>query len=141
MSARFPVSKLKEDRLAERMAALEIVEDDLVEKFIRGSGKGGQKINKTSSCVYLLHRPSGIEIKCQYDRSQALNRYLARVELCDKLEAKVAGIASRQEQERERIRRQKRKRSKRAKEKMLGQKRLRSSIKSGRKRVDSGDGE
>lgn len=137
MTARYPVSKLKEDRLVERLAALEISEDDLVEKFIRGSGKGGQKINKTSSCVYLLHRPSGIEIKCQQERSQALNRYLARVELCDQLEAKIAGINSRREQEREKVRRQKRKRSKRAKDKMLQQKKHRSVRKTTRKRVDS----
>ena len=137
MTARYPVSKLKEDRLAERFAALDITEDDLVEKFIRGSGKGGQKINKTSSCVYLLHRPSGIEIKCQQERSQALNRYLARVELCDQLEARIAGINSRREQEREKIRRQKRKRSKRAKEKMLQQKKHHSVRKTTRKRVDS----
>jgi len=108
------------------MEQLNIREDDLVERFIRGSGRGGQKLNKTSSCVYLLHRPSGIEVKCQRERSQALNRYLARRELCEKLAERIEGEKSRRQQERERIRRQKRRRSRRAKQKMLEEKRQQS---------------
>ena len=77
----FTVRPEKETQLLERMAALGIREADLVERFVRGTGKGGQKVNKTSSCVYVLHRPSGIEIKCQRERSQSLNRFLARREL------------------------------------------------------------
>jgi protein subunit release factor B len=119
----FPVSSEKSDALAARMAALGIREADLVEKFIRGSGSGGQKVNKTSSCVYLLHRPSGIEVKCQWERSQVLNRFLARRELCDRLEARAKGVASARQQEIERIRRQKRRRSRRQKAHMLEDKR------------------
>jgi len=66
------------------MKQLGIDEDDLIEKFILGSGKGGQKVNKTSSCVYLKHLPTGIEVKCQQGRSRELNRYVARYELCEK---------------------------------------------------------
>ena len=139
MTVRFPVTKAKEDRLLERMAQLEIREEDLVEKFIRGSGKGGQKINKTSSCVYLFHPASGIEVKCQYDRSQALNRFWARTELCDQLEARIQGEKSKREQQREKIRRQKRKRSKRAKEKVLVAKKRQSARKGQRRRVDAGE--
>ena len=79
------LSKEKADELAARMERLNIREEDLIEKFILGSGKGGQKINKTSSCVYLKHIPTGIEIKCQRDRSRTLNRYLARKDLCDRI--------------------------------------------------------
>jgi len=87
--ALFGVRPEKETQLAERMARLGIREADLTEQFIKGSGKGGQKINKTSSCVYLLHRPTGIEIKCQRERSQSLNRFFARRELCDRVEERV----------------------------------------------------
>ena len=118
-----------------RMESLGIEERDLEESFIRGSGSGGQKINKTSVCVVLKHLPSGIEVRCQRERSQALNRFFARRELCDKLEDSVLRETSRVQQERERIRRQKRKRSKRAKEKILRDKAKRSVTKSHRKRV------
>ena len=131
---RFPVSKSKEQELLERMERLGIDEKDIIENFIRGSGSGGQKINKTSSCVQLLHKPSGIEVKCQQERSQAMNRYIARRELCDKLEEQIEGKRSKAEQEREKIRRQKRKRSKRAKEKMLQEKLKRSEVKESRKK-------
>ncbi|MCB0332361.1 MAG: peptide chain release factor-like protein [Bdellovibrionales bacterium] len=116
------------------MERLGIDEKDIIENFIRGSGSGGQKINKTSSCVQLLHKPSGIEVKCQQERSQAMNRYIARRELCDKLEEQIEGKRSKAEQEREKIRRQKRKRSKRAKEKMLQEKLKRSEVKESRKK-------
>ena len=87
--------------------------------FILSSKKGGQKVNKTSSCVYLKHAPTGIEVKCQEERSQALNRFLARRILTDKIESLVLGRESEEEKRYEKIRRQKRKRSRRAKEKML----------------------
>jgi len=106
-------------KLKERMEKLEILEQDLDEHFIRGSGSGGQKINKTSSCVQLIHRPSGIEIRCQQTRSQADNRYWARRELCEKVEEQVLGEMSTKRQAAEKIRRQKRRRSRRAKAKML----------------------
>lgn len=118
-----PVSPDKTSALAVRMTSLGIREADLVEKFVRSSGPGGQKVNKTSSCVYLLHRPSGIEVKCQQERSQAMNRFLARRELCDRLEARIKGAASARQQEFEKIRRQKRRRSRRQKARMLDDKR------------------
>jgi protein subunit release factor B len=109
----------KQEKQQARMAALGILETDLDEHFIRGSGSGGQKINKTSSCVQLVHRPSGIEIRCQQTRSQADNRYWARRELCEKIEERVLGEKSAKQQAFEKIRRQKRRRSRRAKAKML----------------------
>lgn len=120
----------KKDELQLRMQVLGIKDEDLIEKFILGSGAGGQKINKTSSCVYLKHLPSGIEIKCQKERSRDMNRYFARRELCDRIEAIALGEKSEKQQEREKIRRQKRKRSKRSKEKMLQDKRHTSEKKS-----------
>jgi protein subunit release factor B len=130
---KFKVSSEKEAELLGRMEALEIYEEDIVERFIKGSGAGGQKINKTSSCVQLKHEPSGIEVKCQQDRSQALNRYFARRELCDKIEEKILGLKSKRQQAAEKIRRQKRRRSKRAQEKTLEEKHKRAAQKSLRK--------
>ena len=136
---RFPVTEEKEIRLEERMEKLGISEDTLVEKFIRGGGPGGQKINKTSSCVYLRDPASEIEVKCQRTRSQALNRYYARVELCERLEELIEGSKSAKQQEIEKIRRQKRKRSKRAKEKMLKDKKHRSQLKEQRSNPEETD--
>jgi protein subunit release factor B len=113
------VSKEKQEALQEKMESLGIYEKDIVEKFIRSSGKGGQKVNKTSTCVYLKHIPTDIEVKCQRERYQAINRYLARKILADKVEAKIRGKESEEQKKIEKIRRQKRKRSKRAKMKML----------------------
>jgi len=127
------IRKEKLDELDQRMEHLGIKEDDLIEKFILGSGKGGQKINKTSSCVYLKHIPTGIEIKCQKDRSREMNRYYARKELCERIEEKDESIKSEKQQLIEKIRRQKRKRSKRSKEKMLAEKKSHSDKKSSRK--------
>ena len=125
----FKVSPEKERALAARMAELGIREDDIVEKFVKGGGRGGQKINKASSCVYLRHEPTGVEIKCQADRSQALNRFLARRLLCDRIAARIFGQETKAQQEREKIRRQKRRRSRRQKEKMLAGKRHRAGVK------------
>ena len=118
----FPVSSDKANALRLRMAALQIREEDLDESFIRSGGKGGQNVNKVSTCVVLVHRPSGIQIKCQQERTQGLNRYLARKLLVDKIEAEKLGRQSQQQQESERIRRQKRRRSRRAKNRMLADK-------------------
>lgn len=128
----FGVSKEKEKSLREKMERLEIYEKDLEEKFIRSSGKGGQHVNKVSTCVYLKHLPTGIEVKCQQERSQALNRFVARRILADKIEAQILGKLSEEQQRREKIRRQKRKRSKRAKEKMLADKKKQSQKKKSR---------
>ncbi|WP_420422671.1 peptide chain release factor family protein [Simkania sp.] len=127
-----PIRKEKLDALHERMEELGIREEDLIEKFILGSGKGGQKVNKTASCVYLKHIPTQIEVKCQQDRSREMNRFLARRELCEQIASKIHQEKTAKQQLIEKIRRQKKKRSKRAKEKMLKEKKKRSEIKSHR---------
>ncbi len=128
----FGVSPDKEQALAERMEKLGIREEDIVEKFIRSGGHGGQNVNKVATCVYLKHLPTGTEVKCQQERSQSLNRFLARRILVDKIETAIVGKESEEEQRIAKIRRQKRKRSKRAKEKMLADKRRVSEKKKGR---------
>lgn len=133
------ITQEKWEKLHERMEALGIAEADLTEAFIRGSGSGGQKINKTSSCVQLRHAPSGIEIKCQSSRLQASNRFFARRDLCDKLEEKLLGIKSQKKQAQEKIRRQKRRRSRRAKEKMLESKHKQSDKKALRRPIKGGE--
>ncbi|NOZ01034.1 MAG: peptide chain release factor-like protein [Deltaproteobacteria bacterium] len=135
----FPVGADKAKALEKRMTRLGIREEDLDESFIRSSGHGGQKVNKTSSCVQLVHRPTGITVKCQQERSQALNRYLARRILADRIEDKILGEASARRQAAEKIRRQKRKRSKRAKEKVLREKRIRSVLKESRRPPSEND--
>lgn len=108
------VSPEKIKALEERFTALGIMEQDILEKFIRSQGHGGQKLNKTSSCVYLRHIPTGIEVKCQQERSQALNRFLARRLLADKIEQQRAGGKNPLH---ERLRKQKLKRARRARSK------------------------
>lgn len=110
----FPVSEEKSQWLKERMEALGIREEDIEEKFVRSSGRGGQKVNKTSTCVYLKHIPTGTEVKCMKERSQPLNRFLARRELVEKI-SKISGKMTSDDINTERIRRQKSKRRKRAK--------------------------
>lgn len=119
----FPVSPAKEKELYDRMDRLGMKGSDLVEEFVRGSGPGGQKINKTSVAVTLRHIPSGITVRCQESRSQALNRFLARRLLMEKLESKILGEKTEKRKLIEKIHRQKRRRSRRAKEKMLADKR------------------
>jgi protein subunit release factor B len=122
--SRFPVGPEKEKDLLEKMEALNIREEDIKESFVRSSGKGGQHVNKVSTCVYLKHGPTGVEVKCQEERSQSLNRYRARVLLVKKIDQLIKGRESAELQRIEKIRRQKRKRSRRAKEKMLAEKKI-----------------
>ncbi|HAR64493.1 MAG: peptide chain release factor-like protein [Candidatus Margulisiibacteriota bacterium] len=131
------VSSLKEEQLKERMESLGILEKDIIEKFILGSGKGGQKINKTASCVYLKHLLSGIEIKSQGDRSRALNRFFARRQLCDRVEELLLGKESERIQTFEKIKRQKRRRSRRSKQNILDNKHKISEKKQNRKNISS----
>jgi peptide chain release factor len=131
----FGVSPEKEIALTERLNELGIRQEDLVEKFIRSGGHGGQNVNKVSTCVYLKHIPTGTEVKCQKERSQALNRYHARKMLADKIENLIKGKESAEQQRNEKIRRQKRRRSRRAKEKMLANKHHQSDKKKERRVV------
>ncbi|MDD5711709.1 MAG: peptide chain release factor-like protein [Smithellaceae bacterium] len=101
------------------MAHLGVSEEDLRETFVRSSGPGGQKVNKTSTCVFLVHLPTGLSVKCQQERSQVLNRFLARRLLLDRIERLQKGLADAEKMKIEKIRRQKRRRSKRAQEKVL----------------------
>ncbi len=114
----FPVSERKRRALAQRLEALGIREEDLEEEFVRSRGPGGQKVNKTSTCVHLRHLPTGITVKCMTERTQALNRYRARLLLADKVEALLKGRQAEEARRIARLRRQKLKRSKRAKEKL-----------------------
>lgn len=107
------------DGLRERMAKLGIREEDLDESFLRGTGKGGQKRNKTSACVRIVHRPSGLEVKCQQERSQVRNRALAREWLCDILEARKKGEKMAAQNRRELKRRRNRKRPEGVKRRMI----------------------
>ena len=125
-----PVSSEKLADLEQRMAALGITEADLLEKFVRGSGSGGQKINKTSNCVFLKHLPSGVCVKVQMDRSREMNRFLAKRELCEQLEHIRDGRAPPKPQAIEKGRRQNRQRSRRSKQRSVADKRLLSQKKS-----------
>ena len=118
----FAVSAEKEDQLAQRMAALGVREADLEESFVRSGGHGGQNVNKTSTCVMVLHRPTGLQVKCQTTRQQGLNRFLARQLLLEKIEARQKSRAEAERARLEKIRRQKRGRSRAAKQRMLADK-------------------
>ncbi len=129
------IGSVKKDTLGSRMLALGLREADLVEKYIRGSGKGGQKINKTSSCVYIKHIPTGIEIKCQKTRSLQMNRFFARRELCDRIEVQRLGALAKRKQEQFKLRKQKMRRSRRSKQIMLHDKKHNSGVKQMRRIV------
>jgi len=128
--AMFPVSPQKQLQLQELMARVGVREEEFEERFIRSGGPGGQHVNKVATCVVLRHAPSGLEVRCQQERSQALNRYLARRILLKRLEMQRLGAFSEEAQRIAKIRRQKRRRSKRAKDKLLALKHRRSEKKS-----------
>lgn len=120
----FKINPDKEKNLKDRFSRLGIKETDIDEHFIRSSGPGGQRTNKVSTCVYLKHVPTGIGVKCSKDRSQSINRYIARVLLANKIENMILGKLSEEQKRTEKIRRQKRRRSRKAKNKMLKEKRF-----------------
>jgi protein subunit release factor B len=111
-----PVTQKKQDELEARMARLGLREEHIREKYVRSSGPGGQKVNKTATCVYLKHVPSGLEVKMQRERSQALNRYYARKRLCELLEQEQLGGKSPAALKSEKIRKQKQRRRRRSRQ-------------------------
>ena len=131
----FPVSPDKEAQLAQRMAVLGVREADIEESFVRSGGRGGQNVNKTATCVMLLHRPTGLQVKCQATRQQGLNRFLARRLLLDKIEAARTGRVAAERARIEKIRRQKRRRSRRAKQRILADKSHHAAKKEARRPV------
>ena len=125
----FPVSPENVTQLEQRMSALGVQEAEIEETFVRSGGAGGQKVNKSSSCVMLLHRPTGVRVKCQTSRHQAMNRFMARRLLLDKIERMRKDHVEAERSRIEKVRRQKRKRSRPAKERMLADKARRGDTK------------
>jgi protein subunit release factor B len=134
-----PLSGDRARALEERLARLGVRAEDLEESFVHSGGKGGQNVNKVATCVVLVHRPTGLAVKCQRERTQGANRLIARQLLADKIEERKLGAASKRQQEAEKVRRQKRRRSRRAKARMLDDKRAHAVKKAGRGSVGRDD--
>ena len=100
--------------LEERIKTLKISDKDIQEKFIRSRGKGGQNVNKNSTCVYLKHLPTSLEVKYDKDRSQYINRFMAKRLLVEKLEAMITGNKTEKDKKIDKLRKQKAKRKKRS---------------------------
>ena len=113
----FGVTEQKAEELQQRMQICGLLEKDIEEAFVRSRGAGGQNVNKTSTCVQLKHTPTGLAVKIQLSRSQALNRFYARRQLCELLETRLLGKDSPKAQEINKIRKQKDRRSRRRKNK------------------------
>ena len=133
----FPVTTDKSEALLRRMAALGVREEDIEETFVRSGGHGGQNVNKTSTCVMLIHRPTGLQVKCQTTRQQGLNRFLARELMVEKLETREKDRLAVERDRVEKLRRQKRGRSRGAKQRILADKSRRSVTKGLRRRADA----
>ena len=131
----FTVSPEKETQLAQRMSALGVREADIEEIFVRSGGHGGQNVNKNATCVQLIHRPSGRQVKCQTTRQQGFNRFLARQLLVDKIEALKKSRENAVRDQAEKSRRQNRRRSRRAKARMLADKSHHAAKKASRRSV------
>jgi protein subunit release factor B len=131
----FPVNPEKAQQLAQRMATLGVRKSDIEETLVRSGGHGGQNVDKSATCVMLLHRPTGLQVKCQTTRQQGLNRFIARRVLLDKIEELQTGQVAAEVSRIEKIRRQKRKKSRRAKARMLADKSHRADKKASRREV------
>jgi protein subunit release factor B len=134
-----PISSQKTSKLEERMKLLGIFESDIEEQFVRSSGPGGQKVNKASTCVVLKHKPTGIVVKCEKERSQSINRFLARRILVEKIQKNILGEKTEEEKRIWKIKKQKKKRSRRAKLKMLEYKKIRREKKEARQSIKPSD--
>ncbi len=117
---KFGVTEQKAEELCDRMTRCGLGESDLQEKFVCSQGPGGQKVNKTSSCVYLKHSPTGLEVKMQKTRSQAMNRFYARRRMCELLEADQLGKQSPEAVKDAKIRKQKQRRRRRSRQDIGG---------------------
>ncbi len=129
------ITEAKWRRLHRQMQKLNIQDNEIEEKFVVGSGRGGQKLHKSATCVNLKHGPSGISIKCQQTRSREDNRYFARQRLCEKIAQQQQQIQSEKQKKIDKIRRQKKRRSRRAKQRILDDKHHVSQLKDKRKKI------